>query len=82
MFFTGDHNEPSSLDWTEATAAARPDVDGGGRLAGERGDPGLGFRDTYRDIHPNPVEAPGITHESGGDRIDYVYAAGPIGDAR
>ncbi len=40
VFFTGDHNEPSSLDWTEATAAARPDVDGGGRLAGERGDPG------------------------------------------
>ena len=27
VFFTGDHNEPSSLDWTDATAAARPDVE-------------------------------------------------------
>jgi hypothetical protein len=38
----------------------------------------LGFHDTFRDIHPNPVEVPGITHEGAGDRIDYLYAAGPV----
>jgi Endonuclease/Exonuclease/phosphatase family len=77
VFFTGDHNEPSSLDWTEATAAARPDVDEAVAWPVSEAILGLGFRDTYRDIHPNPVQAPGITHEGAGDRIDYVYAAGP-----
>jgi hypothetical protein len=77
VFFTGDHNEPSSLDWTEATAAARPDVDEAVVWPVSEVILGLGFRDTYRDIHPNPVQAPGITHEGAGDRIDYVYAAGP-----
>ncbi|HKI28812.1 MAG TPA: endonuclease/exonuclease/phosphatase family protein [Actinomycetota bacterium] len=77
VFFTGDHNEPSSLDWTEATAAARPDVDEAIAWPVSEAILGLGFRDTYRDIHPNPVEAPGITHEGAGDRIDYLYAAGP-----
>jgi hypothetical protein len=77
VFFTGDHNEPSSLDWTEAMAAARPDVDEAVAWPVSEAILGLGFRDTYRDIHPNPVQAPGITHEGAGDRIDYVYAAGP-----
>lgn len=77
VFFTGDHNEPSSLDWTEAMAAARPDVDEAVAWPVSESILGLGFRDTYRDIHPNPVQAPGITHEGAGDRIDYVYAAGP-----
>jgi Endonuclease/Exonuclease/phosphatase family len=77
VFFTGDLNEPSSLDWTEATAAARPDVDEAVAWPVSEAILGLGFRDTYRDIHPNPVLAPGITHEGAGDRIDYVYAAGP-----
>jgi len=35
----------------------------------------LGFRDSYREVHPDPVEDPGNTHRSG-ERIDYVYAAG------
>ena len=26
----------------------------------------LGFRDTYREIHPDPVKDPGITHGAGG----------------
>jgi hypothetical protein len=77
VFFTGDHNEPSSLDWTEATAAARPDVDEAVPWPVSEAILGLGFRDTYRDIHPNPVQAPGVTHQGAGDRIDYIYAAGP-----
>ncbi len=78
VFFTGDHNEPSSLDWTEATAAARPDVEEAVAWPVSEAILELGFRDTYRDIHPNPVEVPGITHEGAGDRIDYLYAAGPL----
>jgi hypothetical protein len=38
----------------------------------------LGFRDTYREIHPDPVKDPAITQERTGERIDYVYAAGPV----
>ncbi len=78
VIFTGDHNEPSSLDWTEATAAARPDVPEAVPWPVSEAILGLGFRDTYREIHPDPVEDPGITHEGAGDRIDYVYAAGPV----
>jgi len=78
VFFTGDHNEPSSLDWTDATAAARPDVEEAVAWPVSEAILGLGFRDTFRDIHPNPVEVPGITHEGAGDRIDFLYAAGPV----
>jgi len=79
VFFTGDHNEPSSLDWTHATAAARPDVEEAVVWPVSEAILGLGFRDTYREIHPDPVEDPGITHKGAGDRIDYLYAAGPVG---
>jgi Endonuclease/Exonuclease/phosphatase family len=77
VFFTGDHNEPSSLDWTEATAEARDDVDQAVAWPVSEAVLGAGFRDTYREIHPDPVAEPGITHQGAGDRIDYVYAAGP-----
>jgi hypothetical protein len=78
VIFTGDHNEPSSLDWTEAAAAARPDVEEAVAWPVSEAILGLGFRDTYREIHPDPVEHPGITHQGSGDRIDYLYAAGPV----
>jgi hypothetical protein len=78
VFFTGDHNEPSSLDWTDATAAARPDVEEAVPWPVSEAILQLGFHDTFRDIHPDPVEVPGITHEGAGDRIDYLYAAGPV----
>jgi hypothetical protein len=78
VFFTGDHNEPSSLDWTDATAAARPDVEEAVAWPVSEAILELGFHDTFRDIHPNPVEVPGITHKGAGDRIDFLYAAGPV----
>jgi hypothetical protein len=77
VLFTGDHNEPSSLDWTEATAEARRDVDQAVQWPVSEAILGAGFRDTYREIHPDPVAEPGITHRGVGDRIDYLYAAGP-----
>ena len=77
VFFTGDHNEPSSLDWTEATAQARDDVTQAVPWPVSEAILGAGFRDTYREIHPDPVAEPGITYQATGDRIDYLYAAGP-----
>jgi Endonuclease/Exonuclease/phosphatase family len=77
VFFTGDHNEPSSLDWTDAMADARKDVDQAVPWPVSEAILGAGFRDTYREIHPDPVAEPGITHQGVGDRIDYLYAAGP-----
>jgi endonuclease/exonuclease/phosphatase family metal-dependent hydrolase len=86
-FLVGDFNSPSHLDWTEEAAAA-------GRVkyalrwpvsaALER----AGFRDSYREVHPDPVARPGITWTPGTppprvreretlDRIDWVTATGP-----
>lgn len=64
IFFGGDLNEPSGLDWTEATA----------NTADHRGvvikwptieilhDAGL--VDTYRAVYPDPVTHPGYTYPS------------------
>ena len=77
VFFTGDHNQPSSLDYTEATVGSRPGIDEPVPWPVSEALLEAGFRDTYREVHPNPVTAPGITHTGVGDRIDYIYAAGP-----
>jgi endonuclease/exonuclease/phosphatase family metal-dependent hydrolase len=86
-FLVGDFNTPSHLDWTPEAAAA-------GRVkyalrwpvsaALER----AGFRDSYREVHPDPVARPGKTWTAGTppprvreretlDRIDWVTATGP-----
>jgi endonuclease/exonuclease/phosphatase family metal-dependent hydrolase len=86
-FLVGDFNTPSHLDWTPEAAAA-------GRVkyalrwpvsvALER----AGFRDSYREAHPDPVARPGKTWTAGTppprvreretlDRIDWVTATGP-----
>ncbi len=84
VFVTGDFNEPSHLDWTEAAAAAGlqpmavayPTV-----LRIE----GWGFADAYRAVHPDPVARPAMTWtptseptdpEDHHDRIDFVLARG------
>lgn len=76
LFLTGDFNEPSSLDDGEATVGTRPGIDEPVPWPVSEALFETGLRDTYRDVHPDPLENPGITHRSG-DRIDYVYAAGP-----
>ena len=99
VFLTGDFNSPSYLDWTQADVGTR---------TYEHGKPwpkyalqwpvskavvAAGFRDSFRDVYPDPVTDPGLTwwakkphvsvsDENFGardpkDRIDYVYAAGP-----
>jgi hypothetical protein len=77
VFLTGDHNQPSSLDFGESTVGTRPGIDEPVPWPVSEALIEAGFRDTYRDIHPDPLETPGITHPRRGERIDYVYAAGP-----
>src|SRR3954447_15464964 len=77
IFLPGDFNEPSSLDWTRATARNRPRITGPVAWPLSRRLLRAGFRDSYRETHPDPVRDPGITFPGTGDRIDYVYAAGP-----
>jgi endonuclease/exonuclease/phosphatase family metal-dependent hydrolase len=87
-FLVGDFNSPSHLDWTDAAVGSRPHVRYALRwpvsVALER----AGFRDTYREAHPDPVLRPGITWTAGTppprirdretlDRIDWVTAIGP-----
>jgi Endonuclease/Exonuclease/phosphatase family len=76
VFLTGDFNEPSSLDYTKRIARRRAGVDRPVPWPVSEELLGIGLRDTYRQVHPDPVRTPGITHKSG-ERIDYVYAGGP-----
>lgn len=89
VFLTGDLNAPSHRDWTEAVMATRPEmrypVEWSVSLAVED----AGFVDTFRAVHPDPVENPGITWTYGYpyprlnegeviDRIDFVYVANAV----
>jgi hypothetical protein len=76
VFLTGDLNQPSSLDYVEETVGTRPEIPAPVPWPVSEELFELGFRDTYRETHPDPVADPGATHRSG-ERIDYVYAAGP-----
>jgi exonuclease III len=84
IFITGDFNEPSSLDWTEAVFQA-------GRCPARVDWPttaavyDAGFVDAYREIHPDPLKSPGYTWtpttsendpEDRHDRIDLVIVGG------
>ncbi len=84
VILTGDLNQPSSLDYTEETVGLREGVPEAIPWPVSETLLGIGMRDTFREIHPDPVENPGLTHgnpdfkQGGfGDRIDYLYAGGP-----
>ena len=91
VFLVGDFNAPSHLDWTPATVGQRPHVRSVVDWPVSRAIEAAGFRDTWREIHPDPVAEPGLTwwadrpptggYEPGpdtpNDRIDIIYAAGP-----
>ena len=83
----GDFNSPSHLDWTPAVAEARPDVPYAVRWPAPWAFAQAGFEDSYRDVHPDPVDDPGYTWTPGGpegdpdevfDRIDLVLHGGPV----
>lgn len=82
----GDFNTPSHLDWTLDTTRVfkrRRDLDLPVSVAMAE----AGFTDSFRTVHPNPVQRPGITwspmfRTSGGkaqgfERIDRLYVHDP-----
>lgn len=88
VVLTGDFNAPSHLDWTEAATAVRPAVRYPVAWPVSAALAAAGFRDTYREAHPDPTARPGLTWTPGYpspivrpeetfDRIDLVLTAGP-----
>lgn len=90
VLLTGDFNTPSHLDWTAAVSAVRRDVPDAVEWPVSKFLADAGFRDSYREAHPDPVRWPGFTWTPGSpegerpesreihDRIDWILAAGPI----
>ncbi len=87
VFMTGDFNSPSHLDWTDEAAEAR-DLPYSLEWPASKALADAGFRDSYREAHPDPVETPGFTWTPGQppprmrpketeDRIDWVLSQGP-----
>lgn len=87
VFLTGDFNSPSHLDWTPEVDAIRDQVRYPVVWPVSAALADAGFRDSYREIHPDPVAVPGFTWTPPGtlesvrdevyDRIDWVLARGP-----
>jgi len=91
VFVTGDFNSPSHLDYTAAAVGTRKEVKYVVDWPVSQAMAAAGFRDSYRDAHPDPVADAGLTWwaarpkvagwnptaKDPQDRIDYVYAAGP-----
>lgn len=87
----GDFNVYSHLDWTVAT---RDMYNHGGavvRWTVSREMENAGFKDSFREIHPNPVKDPGATWlydadvaetPNRFDRIDFIYYQGKTIKAR
>lgn len=87
VFLTGDFNSPSHLDWTPAVDAVREEVRYPVVWPVSEALADAGFRDSYREIHPDPVATPGFTWVSPDtlesvpdevfDRIDWILVQGP-----
>ena len=90
VFLTGDFNAPSHADWTEDMVGARPFLRYSVDWPVSRAIENAGFKDSWRDAHPNPKTDPGLTWWAGRpplesyapgendpqDRIDFVWFAG------
>jgi endonuclease/exonuclease/phosphatase family metal-dependent hydrolase len=85
----GDFNAPTARDWADAAVALRPHMRYAVEWPVSVAVEDAGFRDSYRDVHPDPIAEPGLTWWAGRplidgypdpsepqDRIDLVYAAG------
>jgi endonuclease/exonuclease/phosphatase family metal-dependent hydrolase len=87
VFLTGDFNSPSHLDWTPAVDAVREEVRYPVAWPVSAALADGGFRDSYREVHPDPVAVPGFTWtppetlesvpDEVHDRIDWVLVQGP-----
>ncbi|MEP7059311.1 MAG: endonuclease/exonuclease/phosphatase family protein [Actinomycetota bacterium] len=61
MFFTGDFNSSSWRDWTPAVVRANPRFNYPFRWPLSLAMEHMGFRDSYRQVHPDPLTFPGTT---------------------
>ena len=86
VFLVGDFNSPSHLDWTEAMMKVRPAIKFLVEWPASKLMADIGFTDSYRAAHPDPVKSLGLTWTPGyphpyvrnsetHDRIDFVWAA-------
>jgi Endonuclease/Exonuclease/phosphatase family len=90
-FLLGDFNSPSHLDWTRETVGSLPQIRFPMRWPATELTARRGFRDSYREVHPDPLRTPGLTWPSGrprpagaynpgphaaNDRIDFIFAGG------
>ncbi len=84
VIMSGDFNSGSHLDWTEATK----DIHAGYKVSWpvSKEMEQAGFKDSYRELHINPLVDPGLTWTPRAatssnkyglrDRIDYIYYKG------
>lgn len=79
----GDFNEPSMLDWTENTSTL---YDHNGFVVPWTVSKLLldaGFKDSYRELYPDPIEYPGFTYPSANDKMPISKLTwAPKGDER
>ncbi|KAG5994704.1 hypothetical protein E4U54_003038 [Claviceps lovelessii] len=85
VILTGDFNAPSHLDWTDATKHLHCGT-GFFPWPTSRRPVDAGLRDSFREVHPDPLAEPGITWspiylDNDGrceptDRIDFIYHKG------
>lgn len=87
VFFVGDFNSGSHLDWTENTRDIHYDYVVEWPVSKAVID--AGFKDSYRQMHIDELRDPGFTwtpiaakstrhYELIRDRIDYIYYRGPV----
>ncbi|MDC6365662.1 MULTISPECIES: endonuclease/exonuclease/phosphatase family protein [Flavobacteriaceae] len=80
MVLGGDMNSPSHLDWNGETKSMH-----NGLVVpwySTKVLASIGFKDSYRETHPNPIWHPGITWDTkekvDSHRIDYIFYKGNI----
>lgn len=92
VFLAGDFNAPSHLDWTEDMVGVRKQIQYAMEWTVSKAVMDAGFRDSFREIHPDPKIEPGLTWwatrpqvngwnpnpEDPQDRIDFIYTTGPV----
>ncbi|MEX1045951.1 MAG: endonuclease/exonuclease/phosphatase family protein [Actinomycetota bacterium] len=92
-FIVGDFNTPSHRDWTGEMVGERPQIRFAVDWPVTRIVEDAGFVDSFRAVHPDAKQEPGLTWpawrqkvkgwdpvkgESLEDRIDMIFAAGPV----
>jgi endonuclease/exonuclease/phosphatase family metal-dependent hydrolase len=92
-FLTGDFNSPSFRDWPGSMVGERPQIRYPMSWPAIEVFEQAGFRDSYREVHPDPKPDPGLTWPAGRprsddswnppadapqDRIDFVWGGGPV----